>query len=272
MFFILSFLPLFAAFFVNNPLKSSLWMKNDHFDKQICTKLLYHTLAIAQERNFASIDTDEENTFKNTAENDGIWKNYFFHSKDFRKVRFTHVDIESKLQYFSILLHPHYDYDAPIFNFELIAYKNKNVVYTMNMVKMNNTLEYNEKYVHPFMSTKKKYPELKENIAVRLSNYSVFGNHISEAILLGKFAKKQDVYENIVYPSFKEYLSIYLGLIDNATYIDNNVIIHEIMQRHKLFDMKKAFVESQYEIRNFFDNKWYKSIVYNVFYDTEVDE
>jgi hypothetical protein len=249
-------------------------MKMDQSDKNICTKLLYHNLAIAQEHNFTSIDVDEPYMFKDTLEKDGIWKNYFFQSKDFRKIRFTHVDIESKVQYFSILLHPHFDYDVPIFNFELIAYYNKNAVYTMNMVKMDNTIEYNKRYVKPFMNVKKMYPELKENIAVRLSNYSVFGNHISEAILLGKFSQrvKPGIYENVVFPSFVEYLSIYLELIQNANIVEEDARIHEIMQRHKLFDMKKAFVESQYEIRKYFDDKWYNSIVYNMFYETNVDE
>ena len=144
----------------------------------------------------------------------------------------------------------------------------------MNMVKMDNTMEYNKRYVQPFMNAKKSYPELKENIAVRLSNYSVFGNHISEAILLGKFSQrvKPGIYENVVFPSFAEYLSIYLELIQNANIVEEDARIHEIMQRHKLFDMKKAFVESQYEIRKYFDDKWYNSIVYNMFYETNVDE
>lgn len=276
MFFVLSFLPLFAAFFLHNNgiFKRSLTMKMDQFDKNICTKLLYHNLAIAQENNFTSIDVDENYNFKHTCENDGVWKNYFFQSKDFRKIRFTHVDIESKVQYFSVLLHPQYHYDVPIFNFELIAYYNKNAVYTMNMVKMNNTMEYNKRYVMPFMNSKKNYPELKENIAVRLSNYSIFGNHISEAIMLGKFSEKHksNMYENVVFPSFMEYLSIYLELMKNSSYLTDDALVHEIMQRHKLFDMKKAFVESQYEIRKYFDDKWYNSIVYNMFYETNIDE
>jgi len=276
MFFVLSFLPLFAAFFLHNNgiFKSSLTMKMDPSDKNICTKLLYHNLAIAQECKFTSIDVDEEYNFKDTLEKTGVWKNYFFQSKDFRKIRFTHVDIESKVQYFSMLLHPHYHYDVPIFNFELIAYYKKNAVYTMNMVKMNNTGEYNKRYVMPFMNSKKSYPELKENMAVRLSNYSIFGNHISEAIMLGKFSEKHksNMYENVVFPSFVEYLSIYLELIQNTRAIEEDALIHEIMQRHKLFDMKKAFIESQYEIRKFFDDKWYNSIVYNMFYETNIDE
>lgn len=276
MFFVLSFLPLFAAFFLQNNgiFKSSLTMKMDPSDKNICTKLLYHNLVIAEECKCTSIDVDEDYNFKDTLEKNGVWKNYFFQSKDFRKIRFTHVDIESKVQYFSMLLQPHYHYNVPIFNFELIAYYNKNAVYTMNMVKMNNTVEYNKRYVMPFLDAKKNYPELKENMAVRLSNYSVFGNHISEAIMLGKFSEKHKsaMYENVVFPSFVEYLSIYLELMKTSSYLTDDVRIHEIMQRHNLFDMKKAFIESQYGIRKYFDEKWYNSMVYNMFYETNIDE
>lgn len=36
--------------------------------------------------------------------------------------------------------------------------------------------------------------------------------------------------------------------------------------------MKKAFVESQYDMRKYFDDKWYNSMLYDFFYDLHLDD
>jgi hypothetical protein len=176
-------------------------------------------------------------------------------------------------------MHPNYHYDIPIFNFEVILYNNEKTVYTLNMVKMDKSKIYDEKYVKPFMRIKSKYPELHENAAVKLSGYTIFGNYISEAILLGKFIhKKQDldstceIYNNTVVPSFTEYIATYLEFFEKPIKIHSLDEIENIKNRHKLFDMKKAFVESRYDIRKCFQEDWYRSMLYDFFYELEKEE
>ena len=143
-------------------------------------------------------------------------------------------------------------------DFAIIPWKNT----FRNCLKMDITKSYNDRYVIPFIDTKKKYPELKENIAIRMSNYSIFGNYISEAILLGNLVQKNEdndklesVYNNVIFPSFEDFIGIYFGLFENVSLLHNDDIIN-IKNRHKLFDMKKAFM----------------SMLYDFFYDLTLDD
>lgn len=287
MFLLLLFLPFLTGFLYNgnhrirnnNVVKqNSITMYLKDFDNTPFLNLLNYNLEITKNLNFTPVSIDEKFMTEKTDNGFGILRNYCFQSKEFRKVRFTYLDMKSKIQYFGLVLHPECDYDAPILNFELISYNNEKIVYIMNMVKMDNTKSYNDRYVVPFIETKQKYPVLKENLAIKMSNYSIFGNYISEAILLGNFVQKnkdkeklENIYNQIVFPSFEDYLQIYFGLFENTTILNSNDIIN-VKNRHKLFDMKKAFVESRYDIRNYFDDKWYVSMLYDFFYDLKLDE
>lgn len=262
-------------FYSNNYLqKTKLSMTTD---KNEFIKILDYNLDLTKKLELKTMRIDERFEKGNLINDSGMIYNYCYNSKDFRKVRFTYLDGNSKFQYFGLVLHPIYEYDVPIFNFEVILYNNEKTVYTLNMIKMENTNSYNEKYVKPFISTKKKYPELKENLAVKLSGYNVFGNYISESILLGKFThktkdtNKTNLYDNIIIPSFKEYITIYLDLIKDAKLVTSKEELENIKNRHKLFDMKKAFVESRYDIRKCFDDEWYRAMLYDFFYELEPD-
>ena len=284
MFFLLLLcLPFLTAFFYNgNNIRSivstqhTLNMYLKDYDNAPFLNLLNYNLGITKKLNFTPLSIDEKFMTEKIHNGFGILRNYCFSSKEFRKVRFTYLDVKSKIQYFGMVLHPDYHYDLPILNFELISYNNEKIVYIMNMVKMDNTKSYNDRYVVPFMNAKTKYPDLKENIAIRMSNYSIFGNYISEAILLGNFVQKNEdseklesVYNNVIFPSFEDFIGIYFGLFENASLLHNDDLIN-IKNRHKLFDMKKAFVESRYDIRKYFDDKWYMSMVYDFFYDLKI--
>jgi hypothetical protein len=281
--------PFLTAFFYNgnnirNNIRTSVstqhtWnMYLKDYDNTPFLNLLNYNLEITKKLNFTPVSIDEKFMTEKTDNGFGILRNYCFQSKEFRKVRFTYLDMKSKVQYFGLVLHPDYHYDVPILNFELISYNNEKIVYIMNMVKMDNTKTYNDQYVVPFIDAKKKYPELKENLAIKMSNYSIFGNYISEAILLGNFVQKnkdldkiENIYNNIVFPSFEDFIGIYFGLFENATFLNNDDLVN-IKNRHKLFDMKKAFVESRYDIRKYFDDKWYMSMLYDFFYDLKMDD
>jgi hypothetical protein len=278
---VLLFLPFMSGFLnihknIIKPPFISMYLKD--YDNTPFLNLLNYNLEITKKLNFTPVSIDEKFMTEKTNKGFGILRNYCFQNKDFRKVRFTYLDVKSKIQYFGLVLHPEYHSDAPILNFELISYNNEKIVYIMNMVKMDNTKSYNDQYVVPFINAKKKYPVLKENMAIRMSNYSIFGNHISEAILLGNFAQKnndieklENIYNNIIFPSFEEYIQIYFGLFENMATLNNNEVIN-VKHRHKLFDMKKAFVESRYDIRKYFDDKWYMSMLYDFFYELKLDE
>jgi hypothetical protein len=257
-----------------NVQKIKLLMTNDN----VFLKLLDYNLNLTKKLELKSMRIDERFEKGNMTNDAGMIYNYCYSNKDFRKVRFTYLDGKSKIQYFGLVLHPIYDYDIPIFNFEVILYNNDKTVYTLNMIKMDNSNDYNEKYVKPFITTKKKYPQLKENLAVKLSGYNVFGNYISESILLGKFIHKHkdidsinEIYNDIIIPSFTEYMEIYLDLIKSTNRVITSKELENIKSRHKLFDMKKAFVESRYDIRNCFDDEWYRAMLYDFFYELEPD-
>lgn len=287
MFLLLLFLPFLTGFLYNGnngnnykhiikPHSVSMYLKD--YDNTPFLNLLNYNLEITKKYNFTPVSIDEKFMTEKTDNGFGILRNYCFQSKEFRKVRFTYLDMKSKVQYFGLVLHPDYHYDVPILNFELISYNNEKIVYIMNMVKMDNTKTYNDQYVVPFIDAKKKYPELKENLAIKMSNYSIFGNYISEAILIGNFVQKnkdldkiENIYNNIVFPSFEDFIGIYFGLFENASLMYNDDLVN-IKNRHKLFDMKKAFVESRYDIRKYFDDKWYMSMLYDFFYDLKMDD
>jgi len=284
MLLLLLFLPLLTAFFYNGNHN----MKHHHYvgmylkdyDNTPFLNLLNYNLDFTKKLNFTPLSINEKFISEKPHNGFGILRNYCFSNKNFRKARYTYLDIKSKVQYFSVVLHPVYNMDIPILNFELISYNNEKIVYIMNMVKMDNTKKYNDKYVFPFIQAKKKYPELKENFAIKMSNYSIFGNYISEAILLGNFVQKnkdvetiENIYNNIVFPSFEDYINIYFDLVqqyENMNITNNE--LNNVKHRHKLFDMKKAFVESRYDIRKYFDDKWYMSMLYDFFYDLKLDE
>jgi hypothetical protein len=282
-------LPLFTSLFYsgfNNKIIYSYkkYLNMNSFDNTPFVNLLNYNFEITKKLNFTPVSIHENFITKKTIKDSGILHNYCFSNKYFRKFRFTYIDVGSKNQYFGLVLHPIYKCDAPILNFELISYNNEKIVFMMNMIKMDNTKHYNDRYVSPFLTFKKKYPELKENLAVKMTNYTILGNYISEAILLGKFTQKNNnfdkldnIYNNIIFSSFEDYLNIYFHLIYNITQINNNDLTNNndlinIKNRHKLFDMKKAFTESKYEIRKYFDDKWYNSMLYDFFYDLSFDD
>jgi hypothetical protein len=241
-------------------------------------KLLDYNLELTKKLEMTPVNMDEKFIEKKAIDDSCTLYNYCFENKDFRKARFTYFDGDSKYQYFGMVLHPRYNYEIPIFNFEIILYNNDKLVYTLNMVKMENCKLYNEKYVKPFMKIKEKYPDLKENLAVKLSGYNVMGNYISEAILIGRFFLKNkdektidEIYNNIVISSYTDYILTYLDFFDKPVHVNSINELENIKNRHKLFDMKKAFVESSYDIRKCFEDEWYRDMLYNFFYKLEIE-
>lgn len=274
--------------FMNNNNHNNINNANINNDKKYFLQLLDYNLELTKKLDLTPVKIEEPYEKLNTTDNSGVLYNYCYSNDKFRKVRFTYFDGDSQYQYFSIVIHPIYNYDIPIFNFEVILYNDEKIVYTLNMVKMAKSNIYNEKYVKPFMRIKNKYPELKENIAVRMSGYTIMGNYISEAILLGKFVHKskdtgellkltdevymkENIYEKIIMPSFTKYLTTYLDFFDCPIFIHITEEVENIKNRHRIFDMKKAFVESKYDIRKCFDEKTYRNMLYNFFYKLETD-
>lgn len=258
-------------------LKKNIYMTNSNH-KYYFLQFLNEQINLSEKLEWVPKYMEDKFIIGKTLNNDGMIYNYCFQDKNFRKARFTYFNGKSKFQYFGLVLHPNYHYDIPIFNFELLLRNNESLVYTLNMIKIDNHKIYDEKYEKPFMKIKQKYPDLQENMAVKLSGYNVLGNQISKAILLGKFnVKNKDepniakIYNDIVFSSYKEYLTSYLGFFDRPIKITstNKEMLENIREKHQLFDMKKAFVESKYDIRKCFDDEWYRSMLYDFFYDLE---
>lgn len=244
-----------AYYVFNTKINKSNYIRNTVFDtiiekhEQICCN-----------NNMTELYIPMKYSLHPTIKTDGILTTSVYSNSLFRKVRISHLEMPSYngSQMLSIIYYPELCYDIPILQFEMICFENKKSNVILNMVKMENSKDYNTKYVEPFMQYKKSAKTLNGDFFFRVSKYMLFDNFISEAVLVGLFKDPETMIHNIMLLHDK-YMDTYIEIAKNQSANISNT--NYIKSKHELFDKTKYNLEVKSPYSKYFDKEWYISFL-----------
>lgn len=137
-----------------------------------------------------------------------LWK-----TDQFRKIRATYIDAGINAQVFNSVWYPSPEYDLPLLGIDFLSFGKKKVLCVLDFQPLTQDPEYLKKYCEPMADVKTKYEGLSGSMSARFYDEAQF---FSRQLIFAKFDNSEPVMTQL-FPAFKEYVTAYIKMINEAT-------------------------------------------------------
>ncbi len=162
-------------------------------------------------------------------------QSWCYQCSELRKIRYTYIDAGEVSQILNSVIYPSHQYDLPLLGVDFLSFgKVKNLI-VMDFQPLFQDEAYLEKYIAPLKALHDQYPDLSQNLEMK----SYDANQYFSKYLL--FAKTDaETVKTRVLAAFKDYLQLYLQLLDNAEPLTDPAEIQQVCQAQKDYDQYSA--------------------------------
>eukprot|EP00184_Porphyridium_aerugineum_P003111 CAMPEP_0184694160 /NCGR_PEP_ID=MMETSP0313-20130426/2204_1 /TAXON_ID=2792 /ORGANISM="Porphyridium aerugineum, Strain SAG 1380-2" /LENGTH=315 /DNA_ID=CAMNT_0027152399 /DNA_START=35 /DNA_END=982 /DNA_ORIENTATION=- len=154
-------------------------------------------------------------------------QSYAYSTTKLRQIRAAHVQGGQALQVLNYVIFPHLNYDLPFFGADLVTLPGGHLI-ALDMQPLFHTDAYREKYSKPLMQTFEKY---KSQLEWGGDFPEEAAQYFSPCFLWTRPSKTETV-DTVVFDAFKDYLNIYLDIVDKAEKVTDPKHLQEIRDRH----------------------------------------
>jgi 15,16-dihydrobiliverdin:ferredoxin oxidoreductase len=187
-----------------------------------------------------------------------------FQNEHFRKVRMTYFDAGDNVQVFNTLWYPSYEYDLPLLGVDLISLGKSRVLSVIDMQPLHPSNEYSDKYISQLSPIKAKYPDLHGILSGKIYDDTSF---FSKNMLFGRFTDESKL-DNVVLPSFKDYLQKYVSMMDNAVPDTSEEAMAVVKSRQQQYDTYSAQKDPAVGLfDSYFGKTWSESYVHDFLFE-----
>jgi 15,16-dihydrobiliverdin:ferredoxin oxidoreductase len=162
-------------------------------------------------------------------------QSWCYQCPELRKIRYTYIDAGEVSQILNSVIYPSHHYDLPLLGVDFLSFgKVKNLI-VMDFQPLFQDEAYLAKYIAPLQSLHDKYPDLSQNLEMK----SYDANQYFSKYLL--FAKTDvNTVKTRVFEAFKDYLQLYLQMLDAAEPLTNPAAIQRVLKAQKEYDQYSA--------------------------------
>ncbi|NJN22024.1 MAG: 15,16-dihydrobiliverdin:ferredoxin oxidoreductase [Leptolyngbya sp. RL_3_1] len=162
-------------------------------------------------------------------------QSWCYQCPELRKIRYTYIDAGEVSQILNSVIYPSHHYDLPLLGVDFLSFgKVKNLI-VMDFQPLFQDEAYLAKYITPLQSLHDKYPDLSQNLEMK----SYDANQYFSKYLL--FAKTDvNTVKTRVFEAFKDYLQLYLQMLDAAEPSTDPIAIQRVLKAQKDYDQYSA--------------------------------
>eukprot|EP00183_Erythrolobus_madagascarensis_P006636 CAMPEP_0185843746 /NCGR_PEP_ID=MMETSP1354-20130828/153_1 /TAXON_ID=708628 /ORGANISM="Erythrolobus madagascarensis, Strain CCMP3276" /LENGTH=327 /DNA_ID=CAMNT_0028543289 /DNA_START=84 /DNA_END=1067 /DNA_ORIENTATION=+ len=190
---------------------------------------------------------------------------YAYQTQKLRQVRAAHVQGGRALQVLNYVIFPHMNYDVPFFGADLVTLPGGHLI-ALDMQPLLHTEEYKEKYSGPLMETFEKY---KEKLEWGGDFPEEAAQYFSPCFLWTRPSETETV-DTVVFDAFKDYLNIYLDIIEDAPKITDEEYLSTIRERQISYLKYRAEKDpARGMFQRFYGPDWTEEYIHGFLFDLE---
>ncbi|KAA8492753.1 Phycoerythrobilin:ferredoxin oxidoreductase [Porphyridium purpureum] len=192
-------------------------------------------------------------------------KSYAYQTPKLRQIRAAHVQGGKALQVLNYVIFPHMNYDVPFFGADLVTLPGGHLI-ALDMQPLFHTDEYREKYSKPLMETFQKY---KAQLEWGGDFPEEAAQYFSPCFLWTRPGDNETV-DTVVFDAFKDYLNIYLDIVQNAPKITDPVELDKIRERQISYLKYRAEKDpARGMFLRFYGEQWTEEYIHGFLFDLE---
>lgn len=190
-------------------------------------------------------------------------QSWCYQCSELRKIRYTYIDAEETSQILNCVIYPDYRFDLPLLGIDFLSFgKVKNLI-VMDFQPLFQDAGYLEKYIYPLKSLHDQYPNLCQGLEMKFYDAN---QYFSQFLL---FAKTDvETVKTDVFSAFKDYLQLYLQLLDAAEPLTHTEDIQRIIQAQQDYDQYSAERDPASGLfSSYFGHDWSERFLYEFLFE-----
>jgi 15,16-dihydrobiliverdin:ferredoxin oxidoreductase len=190
-------------------------------------------------------------------------RSWCYQCSQLRKARYTYIDAGASAQIFNSVIYPSHNYDLPLLGIDFLSFgKVKNLV-VLDFQPLFTDDAYQAKYIEPLKALHDEYDDLVQN--VQMKSYDA-NRYFSKYLIFTK--TDPETISTRVLSAFKDYLSLYWQLLDNATPLTEKQDIQRIASAQKDYDCYSAERDPASGLfSSYFGHEWSEKFLYEFLFE-----
>ncbi|MGB7444369.1 MAG: 15,16-dihydrobiliverdin:ferredoxin oxidoreductase, partial [Coleofasciculaceae cyanobacterium] len=190
-------------------------------------------------------------------------RSWCYQSRELRKVRYTYIDAGSSAQILNSVIYPSHEYDLPLLGIDFLSFGQVKNLIVMDFQPLFQEESYQAKYIYPLKSLQEKYPDLAQNLEMKFYDAN---QYFSKYLLFAK-TDAQTV-KNQVFKAFKDYLSLYWQMLDEAEPLTFSEDIGRVAKAQKDYDQYSADRDPASGLfSSYFGHEWSERFLYEFLFE-----
>lgn len=190
-------------------------------------------------------------------------RSWCYQSRELRKIRYTYIDAGSSAQILNSVIYPSHQYDLPLLGIDFLSFGQVKNLIVMDFQPLFQEESYQAKYIYPLKSLQEKYPDLAQNLEMKFYDAN---QYFSKYLLFAK-TDAQTV-KTQVFKAFKDYLSLYWQMLDEAEPLTFPEDIGRVAKAQKDYDQYSADRDPASGLfSSYFGHEWSERFLYEFLFE-----
>lgn len=201
--------------------------------------------------------------------NPAMIESWCYECPELRKIRYTYINAGETAQIFNSVIYPSHKYDLPLLGIDFLSFGKKKILVVLDFQPLFRDGEYLEKYIEPMAPIRNKYEELAQDLEMKFYDAN---QYFSKYLLFAK--TDADTVINRLFPAYKEYIELYLQLLERAEARTEPEAIERVIQAQKDYDIYSANRDPASGLfSSYFGHEWSEEFLHGfLFEDSEKKE
>jgi len=162
-------------------------------------------------------------------------QSWCYQCPELRKIRYTYIDAGDTSQILNSVIYPSHHYELPLIGIDFLSFgKVKNLI-VMDFQPLFQDPDYLEKYIAPLKMLHDRYPDLCQDLEMKFYDAN---QYFSKYLLFAK--TDAETVKTRVFEAFKDYIQLYLMMVDGAEKLTDSADIQRVVQAQKDYDQYSA--------------------------------
>jgi 15,16-dihydrobiliverdin:ferredoxin oxidoreductase len=195
--------------------------------------------------------------------NTAVIESWCYHCPELRKIRYTYIDAGDSAQVLNCVAYPAHQYDLPLLGIDLLSFGSKKILVVIDFQPLFQDEEYQAKYIEPMKKLWNRYDDLAQNLGMKFYDAN---QYFSKYLLFAK--TDAETVQRRVFPAFKDYLSFYFKMLDEAIPFSDNSEIQKIVKAQKDYDQYSVEHDPAHGLfSSYFGSEWAERFLYEFLFE-----
>ena len=162
-------------------------------------------------------------------------QSWCYQCPELRKIRYTYIDAGKTSQILNSVIYPSHHFELPLLGIDFLSFGQVKNLIVMDFQPLFQDEAYLQKYVYPLQELHQRYPELCQDLEMKFYDAN---QYFSKYLLFAK--TDAETVKTQVFEAFKDYLQLYVQMIDAAEPLTDPADIQRVIQAQKDYDQYSA--------------------------------